>query len=327
MKPYPWIKLSTDFFEDPKILRLKSYPESEFLFTFWIKLVLLSVRRTDGLLMIDENIPYSVNDFKEMFPRQSDNTIRMALSVFEKLNMIVVQTTEIGETILGVSDFVGFVDVESLELDRHKNRKKQADFRERQKNKLLGLKGLNEVEIDPQKSIIGANIEENNRLLTGDSPVSNQKITGQNRNRTEEDKNRTEEKPNRLGSVVIGEEEEFVAIGFASKEAKKLINQYGTKKIQEVVEYALEKGAKNIPAYVNAVLRNMHGPDKEDLPKKQDINGRKGEYLSDLEAFNQLDYRIQQRLRQRKELGNIGSDHNFPDPIWLKKALAIARGG
>ena len=196
MKPYSWIKLSTNFFEDPKILRLKSYPESEFLFTFWIKLVLLSIRRADGLLMIDENIPYSLDDFKEMFPRQSDNTIKMALSVFEKLNMIVVQTTEYGETILGVSDFVGFVDVEGLEETRIGNRERQAKFRERQK---LALAKASKKD-NKTSEITDIEGDKNNALLTdgcgvtnGDLAVSNEKVTRQNRI----DKIREEEKEKR----------------------------------------------------------------------------------------------------------------------------------
>lgn len=323
MKTYPWIKLSTDFFDDPKILRLQSYPERFFLLIFWIKLVLLSLRRNDGLLMIDDELPYSLSDFVTMFG-QTENTIRMALSVFEKLKMIVVQSSEVGE-IIGVHDFIGFNDIETLEPDRLKNRKKQADFRERQKNKLLGLQRINEVEKDPQKSITGANIEENNRLLTGDSPVSNQKVTGQNRNRTEEDKNRTDGRSVVL-SVGSMEAEELKGVGFSLRDAQKLINQYGITRVREVVKYSKEKGAKNIPAYSISVLKNFHGPVLGDSPKNQAFDERKDNYHADLETWSQLDYQMKCRLLKRKDLGNIGTDHNYPEPNWLKKALSVLGG-
>ena len=323
MKPYPWIKLSTDFFDDPKILRLQTYPEKFFLLVFWIKLVLLSLRRGDGLLLIDDELPYSISDFVTMFG-QTENTIRMALAIFEKLNMIVVQSSAVGE-IIGVHDFIGFNDIESLELDRLKNRKKQADFRERQNKKLLGLQGINEVEKDPQKSITGANIEENNRLLTGDSPVSNQKVTGQNRNRTEEDKNRTDSV---VLSVGLMEIEELKGVGFSLKDTQKLIKQYGITRVREVVEYSKKKGAKNIPAYSISVLKNFHGPVQGNSPmkQKQAFDERKDDYHADLETWSQLDYQMKCRLLKRKDLGNIGTDHNFPEPIWLKKALSALGG-
>ncbi|WP_053764685.1 phage replisome organizer N-terminal domain-containing protein [Leptospirillum ferriphilum] len=185
MKPYSWIKLSTDFFDDPKVLRLQTYPEKDFLLIFWIRIVLLSLRRNDGLLLIDDTIPYSVSDFVAMF-RKDENVIRMALAIFEKLNMIVVQTTEYGETILGVSDFVGFVDVEGLEETRIGNRERQSKFRERQKL-ALAKASKKDNKTSESTDIEGDNKEYNALLTDGvgvtndDQAVSNEKVTRQNR--------------------------------------------------------------------------------------------------------------------------------------------------
>ena len=186
MKPFSWIKLSTDFFEDPKILRLQTYPEKDFLLIFWIKIVILSLRRNDGLLLIDDELPYSVSDFVSMF-KKDESVIRMALSIFEKLNMIAVKTSGVGE-IIGLREFVGFTDVEELEDSRRKNREKQAAFRKRQKAALLEIESSKNEELDDEY--------DESEEVTGYSPVSNQKVTGQNRreeirkeeNRVEEEK-------------------------------------------------------------------------------------------------------------------------------------------
>lgn len=187
MKQFSWIKLSTDFFEDPKVLRLQSYPESEFLLIFWIKLVLMSLRRNDGLLMIDETIPYSIADFVSLF-KKPENTVRMALSIFEKLNMIMIQNSDAGE-IIGVSEFVGFTDVEALEDSRRGNRERQAAFRKRQKEAFAAIGNEKCLE---KNSDSNALLTHDSLVINKESDVSHRKVTAQNRR--EENKNRVEEK-------------------------------------------------------------------------------------------------------------------------------------
>lgn len=182
MKPFSWIKLSTEFFEDPKVLRLQTYPEKDFLLIFWIKLVLLSLRRNDGLLLIDDTLPYSVSDFVSLF-RKEENVVRMALSIFEKLKMIEVNPSEGGE-IIGIREFVGFSDVEELDDARRKNREKQAAFRKRQKSALLAIReSKNEDSSEDPKDVTGYSPVTNQNF-----EVSNQKVTEQNKNREEEAK-------------------------------------------------------------------------------------------------------------------------------------------
>lgn len=184
MKPYSWIKLSTDFFDDPKVLRLQTYPEKDFLLIFWIKVVLLSLRRNDGLLLIDETLPYSVSDFVVMF-RKEETVIRMALSIFEKLNMIVVKTSTAGE-IIGIREFVGFTDVEGLEDARKKNREKQAAFRMRQRESLMAIETTrNEEPLGESEDVTGYG-----KVTNQNFEVSHQKVTEQKR--IEEEENRKE---------------------------------------------------------------------------------------------------------------------------------------
>ena len=189
MKRYSWIKLSTDFFDDPKVLRLQTYPEKDFLLIFWIRIVLLSLRRNDGILLIDDTLPYSVSDFVAMF-RKDENVIRMALSIFEKLNMIFVKSSEMGE-IIGIQEFTGFTDVEGLEDARKKNREKQAAFRARQKEalKALGPNSKKDETTNSYDDVTGYRAVTNQK-----SEVSNQKVTEQNKNRIEEEKEKEKEK-------------------------------------------------------------------------------------------------------------------------------------
>ena len=305
MKPFSWIKLSTDFFEDPKVLRLQTYPEKDFLLIFWIKIVLLSLRRDDGLLLIDDTLPYSVSDFVSMF-KKDESVIRMALSIFEKLNMIVVNPSGVGE-IIGLREFVGFTDVEGLEDSRRKNREKQAAFRKRQKEALLAI-----------ESSENENTSEESEEVTGYSPVSNQKVTGQNR--TEKEQNRKKQNELTCQSVVFSENEKKPSeelsthlqnAGFSPKDATTLISKYPSDRISRVLEYAKKKKPASLRGFVLKALREEWVL-SEISPVEMDP------YQKDLRLWKSLSYELQRRYLNR---GGFGSNSDYPEPGWLRKVL------
>ena len=249
MKPYSWIKLSTDFFDDPKVLRLQTYPEKDFLLIFWIKIVLLSLRRNDGLLLIDDTLPYSVSDFVVMF-RKEENVIRMALSIFEKLNMIVVKTSAAGE-IIGIREFVGFTDVEGLEDARKKNREKQAAFRKRQRESLIAIEtNRNEEPLGEFEDVTGYGTVTNQNF-----EVSNQKVTEQNRidkireeEKREENTSAPNDSKNESGSTHEPPREKIPAIDF----------DFSTGDFTKITERHLQIWAKAYPAVdISTELQRM----------------------------------------------------------------------
>jgi len=249
VKPYSWIKLSTDFFDDPKVLRLQTYPEKDFLLIFWIKIVLLSLRRNDGLLLIDDTLPYSVSDFVVMF-RKEENVIRMALSIFKKLNMIVVKTSAAGE-IIGIREFVGFTDVEGLEDARKKNREKQAAFRKRQRESLIAIEtNRNEEPLGEFEDVTGYGTVTNQNF-----EVSNQKVTEQNRidkireeEKREENTSAPNDSKNESGSTHEPPREKIPAIDF----------DFSTGDFTKITERHLQIWAKAYPAVdISTELQRM----------------------------------------------------------------------
>lgn len=303
MKPFSWIKLSTDFFEDPKILRLQTYPEKDFLLIFWIKIVILSLRRNDGLLLIDDTLPYSVSDFVSMF-KKDENVIRMALSIFEKLNMIVVKPSGVGE-IIGLREFVGFTDVEELEDSRRKNREKQAAFRKRQKETLLEIEtSKNEEPSDESEEV------------TGYSPVSNQKVTGQNRI----EQNRIEKNKLTCQSFFFSENEKEPSAelstrlrnaGFSSEAAKTIMKNYPSDRISMVLEYAKNKNPASLRGFVFKALSegwSLSGISQVEMAP----------YQKDLNLWESLPYGKRRKYLNR---GGFGSNSDFPEPGWLRKVL------
>ena len=298
MKPFSWIKLSTEFFEDPKVLRLQTYPEKDFLLIFWIKLVLLSLRRNDGLLLIDDTLPYSVSDFVSLF-RKEENVVRMALSIFEKLKMIEVNPSEGGE-IIGIREFVGFSDVEELDDARRKNREKQAAFRKRQKSALLAIReGKNEDSSEDPKDVTGYSPVTNQNF-----EVSNQKVTEQNKNREEEkegDITPTPTPPPKMGRREFGTNSRNLGTNPRANETNPLATGTNTKSNDSFAD------------------RQAAPPDaKRDTPSSDSENSRPNEIPREADPGSAKGDGSQSRQKTGEaDPGSTNSEEPIKIPSWL----------
>ncbi|MCR5344391.1 MAG: phage replisome organizer N-terminal domain-containing protein [Butyrivibrio sp.] len=83
-----WIKTRTDIFENRKIKMLESLPEGDTLVVLWFKLMSLAGKINDnGMIYFSEDMPYTAEMLSVEFNRPV-NTIKLALSTFEKFKMI-----------------------------------------------------------------------------------------------------------------------------------------------------------------------------------------------------------------------------------------------
>lgn len=85
-----WIKITTDMFDDEKIKLIEAMPDADTLLVIWVKLLCQAGKtNAGGYIFLSENIPFNEEDLATIFNRPV-NTIRLALSVLTKLQMIVV---------------------------------------------------------------------------------------------------------------------------------------------------------------------------------------------------------------------------------------------
>jgi len=132
MAAIKWIKIATDIFDDEKILLIESMPDSDALIVIWFKLLVLAGKgNNDGVLMMNERIPYSEEMFASIF-RRPLNTVRLALRTFENFGMI-----EIVNDVVTLPNWEKHQSIEGLDKMREQNRERQRRFREKQKQKLL----------------------------------------------------------------------------------------------------------------------------------------------------------------------------------------------
>lgn len=123
-----WIKITTNIFDDEKILLIESLPEADSIIVIWFKLLTLAGKcNNNGILMLNDSIPYTEEMLATIF-RRPLNTVRLALETFEKFGMIVT----LHETIT-IPNWEKHQQVESLDKIREKTNMRVRAYRERQK--------------------------------------------------------------------------------------------------------------------------------------------------------------------------------------------------
>lgn len=85
-----WIKITTDIFDDEKILLIESMPEHESIIVIWFKLLCLAGKQNNsGVFTFAGQMAYTDEMFATIF-RRPLNTIRLAFHTFEQFGMIEV---------------------------------------------------------------------------------------------------------------------------------------------------------------------------------------------------------------------------------------------
>lgn len=89
MADVKWIKIVTDVFDDEKILMIETMPECDTIIVIWFKLLCLAGKQNNGGVFQMGQMPYTDEMFAAIF-RRPINTVRMALTTFERFGMIEI---------------------------------------------------------------------------------------------------------------------------------------------------------------------------------------------------------------------------------------------
>lgn len=131
MAEIKWIKITTDIFDDEKILLIESLPEADSLIVIWFKLLSFAGKsNNNGVFMLSDRIPYTDEMLATIF-RRPLNTVRMALKTFVDFGMI-----EYIDGVLTIPKWEKHQNVDGMDKIREQNRLRVAKYREKQK--LLG---------------------------------------------------------------------------------------------------------------------------------------------------------------------------------------------
>ena len=82
MADVKWIKITTDIFDDEKILLIESLPDSYAIITVWFKLLCLAGKQNNSGVFLMGRIAYNDKMLATIF-RMKETTVTLALKTFE----------------------------------------------------------------------------------------------------------------------------------------------------------------------------------------------------------------------------------------------------
>lgn len=128
MADVKWIKITTDIFDDEKILLIESMPDSNAVIVVWFKLLCLAGKQNNsGVFMLNDKIPYTDKMLSTIF-RMNEATVQMALNIFEQFGMI-----EIVDGVITIPNWGKHQSLDQLENKKEYMRNYMADYRQKQK--------------------------------------------------------------------------------------------------------------------------------------------------------------------------------------------------
>ena len=127
MADVKWIKITTDIFDDEKILLIESLPDSYAIITVWFKLLCLAGKQNNSGVFMMGRIAYTDKMLATIF-RMKESTVTLALQTFEQFGMI-----EIVDGVITIPNWGKHQSLDQLESKKQYMRNYMAEYREKQK--------------------------------------------------------------------------------------------------------------------------------------------------------------------------------------------------
>lgn len=173
MADVKWIKITTDVFDDEKILLIESLPEADSIIVIWFKLLCLAGKQNNsGVFMMGNSIPYTDKMLATIF-RRKEATVQLALQTFEQFGMV-----ELIDGVITIPNWGKHQNLEQIEARREYQREYQREYRQKQKliaeneskdlRKCLRNDDVNSLD----KNRLDKNREEKNRLEEDNNTLS-----------------------------------------------------------------------------------------------------------------------------------------------------------
>lgn len=122
-----WIKITTDIFDDEKILLIESMPDAYAIITCWFKLLCLAGKQNNSGVFMMGQIAYTDKMLATIF-RMKENTVQFALQTFEQFGMI-----EIVDGVITIPNWNKHQTLDSFEKKRERDRLYMQERRAAQK--------------------------------------------------------------------------------------------------------------------------------------------------------------------------------------------------
>lgn len=128
MADVKWIKITTDIFDDEKILLIESLPDAYAIIVVWFKLLCLAGKQNNsGVFMMNNQIAYTDKMLATIF-RMKESTVTMALQTFEQFGMV-----EIIDGVITIPNWGKHQSLDQMENRKEFMRNYMKEYRAKQK--------------------------------------------------------------------------------------------------------------------------------------------------------------------------------------------------
>ena len=128
MADVKWIKITTDVFDDEKILLIETLPEADSIIVIWFKLLCLAGKQNNsGVFMMNNQIAYTDKMLATIF-RRKEATVQLALQTFEQFGMI-----EIVDGVITIPNWGKHQTLDQIENKKAYMKNYMKEYREKQK--------------------------------------------------------------------------------------------------------------------------------------------------------------------------------------------------
>ena len=127
MADVKWIKITTDIFDDEKILLIESLPDAYAIITVWFKLLCLAGKQNNSGVFMMGQIAYTDKMLATIF-RMKEATVTMALQTFEQFGMV-----EIVDGVITIPNWGKHQTLDAYEKKKNRDRLYQKERRAAQK--------------------------------------------------------------------------------------------------------------------------------------------------------------------------------------------------
>ena len=128
MADVKWIKITTDIFDDEKILLIESLPDAYAIIVVWFKLLCLAGKQNNsGVFMMSNQIAYTDKMLATIF-KMKETTVQLALKTFQEFGMV-----EVVEGVITIPNWEKHQSLDKLALAKEQTRARVARHREKQK--------------------------------------------------------------------------------------------------------------------------------------------------------------------------------------------------
>ena len=125
MSDVKWIRITTNVFDDEKIKLIETLPDADTIIIIWFKLLSMAGRCNDsGLIYLTRDVPYN-DEMLSTVMRRPVNTVRLAITEFEKLGMI-----QIDDNYISITNWEKHQNIDGLDRIRENTRKRVQKHRE-----------------------------------------------------------------------------------------------------------------------------------------------------------------------------------------------------